>query len=198
MQGKEKLPAGLSFRYETPRLVLKILMPEQAAAVRDFLYRNRQTFEPCEPAYPANYYDVALQRAVLEWEFRAALSLKSVRFFVFQKEDPSSIIGTVCLRGITRESLSCCEVGYKFDAAFRHHGYARETLLFALSLAFDTLGLHRVTAHCLPENEASRRLLLSAGFREEGTERECISIQGKWRDHIRYAVIASDTSNRNG
>lgn len=190
----KKLPAGLSFRYETPRLILKILMPESVADVRDFLYRNRGIFEPYEPTAPANYYQINFQRAMLQWEFRSVLKRKAVRFFVFRKENPSAIIGTVCLHGIAADALSCCEVGYKFDAAYQRRGYALEALQKILFVAFRVFGLHRVFARALPENEASRKLLLSAGFQEEGIERECILIQGKWRDHIRYVLLAADFS----
>ena len=41
----------------------------------------------------------------------------------------------------------------------------------------------------MPENVPSRKLLAVTGFFEEGIERGSILIQGKWEDHIRYAIL---------
>ena len=59
----------------------------------------------------------------------------------------------------------------------------------AVSIAFAALGLHRMYARVMPENTASIRLLKSLLFEEEGLERECIKIQGKWQDHLRFSLL---------
>ena len=84
------------------------------------------------------------------------------------------------------------EVGYKFDASYQHHGYAREALSMALSVGFYGLGLHKIFARCMPENTPSKNLLHATGFFEEGIERDSILIQGKWENHIRYAILNPD------
>lgn len=191
---KQSLP-GLSFSYETNRLILKISSPGFTGGVLDFLSRNRSDFEKYEPAVPENYYTADFQQTILKYEQQLACKLSYIRFYVFCRDDPSYIIGTVCLHNITRQAFSCCEIGYKFDSAYRRRGYAKEALSLALSVAFDRLNLHRVFARCLPENVPSRKLLLSLGFCEEGLEHECIRIQGVWRDHVRYALIHHDSSS---
>lgn len=82
----------------------------------------------------------------------------------FLKEDPSTIIGTVCLHNIIKMPYFTSEVGYKFDASYQHHGYAREALSMALSVGFYGLGLHKIFARCMPENTPSRNLLHATGF----------------------------------
>ena len=57
---------------------------------------------------------------------------------------------------------------------------------------FYGLGLHKIFARCMPENTPSRNLLHATGFFEEGIERDSILIQGKWEDHIRYAILNPD------
>jgi RimJ/RimL family protein N-acetyltransferase len=71
-------------------------------------------------------------------------------------------------------------------------GYAREALSMALSVGFYGLGLHKIFARCMPENTPSRNLLHATGFFEEGIERDSILIQGKWENHIRYAILNPD------
>lgn len=189
MSKNHKLPVGLSFSYGTERLILKIPSTDDVQEIRDFLYRNRSCFEKYEPVVPENYYTLDFQQNLIKCELQLALKLSSVRFYVVLKEAPKTIIGTVCLHNITKMPYFTSEVGYKFDVSYQHRGYAKEALAMLLSIAFDTLGLHTVFARCMPENRASRRLLLSTGFFEEGLERDSILIQGKWEDHIRYAII---------
>ena len=52
--------------------------------------------------------------------------------------------------------------------------------------------LHRVEASCLPNNEASRRLLEKLGFTCEGLARGYLRIDGVWRDHLIYALLRED------
>ncbi len=64
-----------------------------------------------------------------------------------------------------------------------------DSLAAILEFAFSRIGLHRVEAACLPANEASRRLLLRSGFREEGYAREYLRISGRWQDHQLFAIL---------
>ena len=58
-----------------------------------------------------------------------------------------------------------------------------------LEFSFEDLGLHRIEAACLPENEASRALLKRCGFNEEGYAREFLRINGRWQDHVLFAIL---------
>jgi ribosomal-protein-alanine N-acetyltransferase len=61
-----------------------------------------------------------------------------------------------------------------------------------IPFVFQSLGLHRLEAACIPENEPSRRLLQKLGFREEGRARLYLQINGEWRDHILFALLEDD------
>lgn len=175
--------------YETERLILRVLTPDCAKSVCRFLIKNRQEFEQYEPLPPANYYTPEYQQTLLNAELKLALRTKNIRYYVFLKENPHEIIGTVALHNIEQGSVSCCELGYKFDAEHRHCGYAKEAACMAVSIAFAALDLHRIYARVMPENTASIQLLKSLLFEEEGLERECIQIQGKWQNHLRFSLI---------
>ena len=176
--------------YQTDRLLLKVLTPDHLRAVLAFQTRNRDWFEPYEPAKPKNFYTYAHQHMILKCEHKLAMSLSTIRFYVFKKDVPSVIIGTVCLHDITRVPYCCCEIGYKFDHEHWHQGYAREAVAKALEIAFFELKLHRAFARVVPENTSSIHLLQSLHFVEEGLEHGCIEIQGAWTDHLRYARLA--------
>jgi ribosomal-protein-alanine N-acetyltransferase len=58
--------------------------------------------------------------------------------------------------------------------------------------AFDQVGLHRLEADIRPENLPSQRLVERLGFQREGLLRRYLDIDGAWRDHLAYALLAED------
>lgn len=179
----------MDFEQQTQRLILKILTPDYLREVLEFQMRNKELFEQFEPERPEKFYTFSHQHDILKCEYKLALKLQTVRFYVFMKNDPHTIIGTVCLHDIIRSAYCCCEIGYKFDTAWQHMGYAKESLSAILNVAFRDLSLHRVLARVVPNNQPSIRLLESLDFMLEGLEHESIQIQGKWTDHLRYAKL---------
>ena len=64
--------------------------------------------------------------------------------------------------------------------------------LRALTLhAFTTLQLHRLEANIQPNNTASIALVTACGFAIEGFSPRYLKIGGQWRDHERWAILAS-------
>ncbi len=175
--------------YQTERLILRILTPNYYKDVLEFQMKNRDIFEQYEPTRPLDFYSCSYQINLLRCEYKMAQRLTTVRFYVFSRQDPYTIIGTVCLHNITRAAYECCEIGYKFDRDWQHHGYAREAVDKVISIAFYELRLHRVFARVSLDNAASIKLLDSLHFKEEGIEQASILIRGKWTDHMRYALL---------
>ena len=180
----------MELSYQTERLILKVLTPSSLREVLEIQLRNKEQFEQYEPSRPDNFYTLSYQQSLLKCEQKLALKHSTIRFYVFKKDEPGQIIGTVCLHEVIKMPYSCCEIGYKFDYAYQHQGFAREAVAKALDIAFSELELHRVFARVMPENTASIRLLESLDFVPEGLEHQCIKIQGAWRDHLRYALIS--------
>jgi ribosomal-protein-alanine N-acetyltransferase len=58
--------------------------------------------------------------------------------------------------------------------------------------AFGPVGLHRLQADIRPENVRSQRLVERLGFVREGLLRRYLDIDGDWRDHYTYALLAED------
>jgi [ribosomal protein S5]-alanine N-acetyltransferase len=44
----------------------------------------------------------------------------------------------------------------------------------------------------LPSNIPSCALLVRAGFQQEGYAREYLCIEGKWQDHLLFAMLRED------
>ncbi len=75
--------------------------------------------------------------------------------------------GWVSLRIADREP-GAGEIGYSIVKEFRRRGIATEAVRALMEEAFESAGLARLNAYCVPENLASRRVLESAGFLYDG------------------------------
>lgn len=83
--------------------------------------------------------------------------------FDFVILDPDGLsIGTIGLSNITPEE---CEISYLIgETVARGKGYATEAINALTEVAFSELGVQRVVARILPENEASIRAIKKADY----------------------------------
>jgi ribosomal-protein-alanine N-acetyltransferase len=68
----------------------------------------------------------------------------------------------------------------------------KEGLRLVLRYAFRELKLHRLEANIQPDNIPSLALVKSCGFRKEGLSPRYLKINGEWRDHERWAILADE------
>ena len=68
----------------------------------------------------------------------------------------------------------------------------------ALRYAFEQLDLNKVWAEVLPSNEASHRMHLALGFRQEGRHREAYKVDGAYTDLVYYGLLRQDWVNLQG
>lgn len=182
----------MKFELTTDRLILKVLSAEDAPAVFDFYMRNKGLFEKYEPVVGEGFYSEDYHRKVLEFEYKSILKLGMVRYFIFEKDNPSKIIGTLSFRNITRHFYSCCTVGYKMDQDYWRKGYCYEALKASIPEITSGIGIHRIEALVLPDNIPSLKLLEKLGFEQEGLLRDKIELNGVRRDHIMLSYIADN------
>ncbi len=175
--------------YETNRLILKLLGPDYSADVLRFYEKDKELFERYEADRTPNFYTEGFQRNILHAEYGLFLKLQMTRFYVFLKENPETIIGTVSLYDISAP-YSRADIGYKFSSDYHHKGYATEAVEKLIDIAFTDLNLHRLCARVQEENLPSIRLLTGLGFEKEGICRDYMRMNGKWVDHLQYSLIA--------
>lgn len=173
---------------ETPRLYLKILCEADAEMVLSFQTRNASVFEKFEPTRPEHFYTLSYQRAILNMETNLFQQKTCIRFWVFEKEDSSKIIGTISFNFLLPDPFCSCQIGYKFDPDYWHLGYAAESLSKAIQIAAEILNLHRIEAFVKPENTPSCHLLEKLDFEREGLAKRAILLNNVWTDHYRYAL----------
>lgn len=178
--------------YETDRLILQVLTPTYAEQVLEFYINNMDIFEPYEPTRPDNFYTKSYQKALLSYEYNTMTKLENVRFWIFKKDDPDKIIGTVSFSNIQPFIYSSCNIGYKFDKYSHHQGLALESINKIIEIIFCEYNLHRIIAYIMPTNISSKRLIERAGFTLEGVARKSIFIRDIWEDHEQYSLIKED------
>jgi ribosomal-protein-alanine N-acetyltransferase len=103
-----------------------------------------------------------------------------------------ALVGGVTLSNVRRGVTQSASVGYWIGLPYVRQGYASEALATVLAHGFETMGLHRVEAACMPRNLASVGVLEKAGFRREGLARRYLRIDGRWEDHILLAILADE------
>ena len=160
----------------------------QWAALRG---ESREFLAPWEPTWAADELSrSAFRRRIRRYqrEIRADLAYP---FFVFRKND-NVLMGGCTLSNVRRGVTQSAAIGYWIGERYARHGYMYAALRGLLPFVFQVLALHRLEAACIPENEASRALLLKVGFREEGRARRYLQINGEWRDHVLFALLEDD------
>lgn len=98
------------------------------------------------------------------------------------------IAGVININNIVRGSFLSASLGYYVGAPFKGQGYMCSGLKQVVEFAFEQLGLHRLEANIQPSNLPSLRLVERCGFVHEGLSPAFLFIDGRWRDHERWAV----------
>ncbi len=101
------------------------------------------------------------------------------------------IVGVVNISEIVVGAFQSAYLGYYGMSSFSRKGLMTEALRAAVDYAFDDLGLHRLEANIQPENEASIALVRRLGFQKEGFSPSYLRVNGKWRDHERWALLSN-------
>jgi len=102
------------------------------------------------------------------------------------------LAGQVTVDNIVRGALRSGYLGYWIDRSVAGRGMASLAVALVCDHAFTQVGLHRLQADIRPENLPSQRLVERLGFRQEGLLRRYLDIDGDWRDHLAYALLAED------
>ncbi len=84
------------------------------------------------------------------------------------------------------------------DKARWGRGYAREAVALMLDHAFNRLNLHKVTLGVDAGHWPAVRLYRDLGFKIEGTQREQLFREGKYRDNLVMGLLRSDPGKPSG
>lgn len=189
------LAAGLAgppaIRLEGRRCLLRPALARDWREWAELRTDSRGFLTPWEPTWPADAlsraaFERRLRRQAQEWRRDEAYSL-----LIFDSIS-GALVGGLGLTHVRRGVAQSAMLGYWMGRRHARQGYGAAAVAMMLDFAFDRLELHRVEAACLPENTASRGLLGKLGFAQEGYARGYLRIDGRWCDHVLYAMLADD------
>ena len=170
---------------ETERLQMRELLDEDAPALFEVLRDEEVTL----------YYDVDTMAGV--WAAAEVIAEMRKRYvdrvgirWALIDKGSASLVGTI---GFNRINLSAhqCVIGYEFARRVWNRGFATEAVRAAVRFGHDEIGLNRIEAAVMLRNEASVRVLLKAGFKEEGVLRALGYWKGRYHDLRVFSVIRS-------
>ncbi len=113
------------------------------------------------------------------------------RAFLVCRRDRGGIVGVIHITEIVLGAFRSGYLGYYAFAGHERQGFMREGLQAMVRHAFRSLKLHRLEANIQPGNAASIALVKSCNFSREGYSPRYLKIGGRWRDHERWAILAS-------
>ena len=184
-------------RIETERLTLR---QPQLSDFREWSALREQSSDflvPWEPQWASDHLSRKGFTNRVYWAQRSISAGSAVPLFLVRRED-EVLLGAITLDNIRRGPAQSGTLGYWVGAPYARQGYMREAIAGMVHHAFERLDLSRLEAACLPENQASRRLLEKCGFKYEGVAQSYLQINGRWRTHVLYAALRADRRGRTG
>jgi cystathionine beta-lyase/cystathionine gamma-synthase/RimJ/RimL family protein N-acetyltransferase len=118
--------------------------------------------------------------------------------FLVRHRACGALVGFVNINSIVRGSFQSGYLGYAGFAAHAGRGLMTAGVRSVIETAFADLGLHRLEANIQPGNERSIALVRRLGFRREGYSPHYLMLDGQWRDHQRWAIVAGELATSSG
>ncbi len=156
------------------------------AALRD---ASRNFLQPWEPVWARD----ELSRGAYRGRVRRAKSDAQQGvghvFFIFDAKT-HALIGGITIGHIRHGVSMSGQIGYWMGETYAGKGLMQDAVLALVRYGFETLGLHRLEAACIPGNLRSVAVLEKTGFEREGLLKSYLKINGQWQDHLLFARIS--------
>ncbi|MEL6324084.1 MAG: GNAT family protein [Pseudomonadota bacterium] len=152
---------------------------------------NEAHLKPWEPIWPAH------ANSRTDWASRLRSWKKAWRdrtgfAFLIERAMSRDLVGSIALWNVRYGSARTGSVGYWLCSEAEGTGAMTQALNLVCAFGFSDLGLARIEAGTLPENDRSQGVLRRCGFQQEGYARQFLEIAGERRDHVLFARLAND------
>lgn len=153
--------------------------------------QSREFLKPWEPLWPQDDLSRLAFRSRIKRYQKDIESDTAYPFFVFRAGD-GVLTGAVTLSNVRRGVAQMASLGYWTGAPFARQGLMTAAVGAVCQFGFSHQRLHRIEAACLPTNAASIGLLRKCAFQQEGYARRYLRIDGKWQDHVLFALLSDE------
>jgi RimJ/RimL family protein N-acetyltransferase len=125
-----------------------------------------------------------------DWVSRAAEGSGEDRKYAIVVEGYDEPVGFTALYGLRRQTAP--ELGALIGDEVRGKGVGRRAEALTIAKAFDEFGAHRVYGRIPSYNEAAKRVVISLGWRHEGTMRSHLRRDGELADCEVWGVLPDE------
>jgi [ribosomal protein S5]-alanine N-acetyltransferase len=169
-------------------LTMRPIRARDARPLERVLLENRGWLRRWEATYPGGGSVIDTRASIrnLTAHARAGTALP------FLLEWDGELAGQLNVSSITHGSLSSATIGYWVAKSMAGRGITPTAVALATDYCFRAMRLHRMEICIRPENGPSLRVVEKLGFRYEGLRRRFIHIDGDWRDHFSFALVAEE------
>ena len=174
----------------TPRLMLRPFRRRDDGSIHEAVTASISDLQMWLP-----WASRAYTRGVAQHFVRDSLTAwsdgRAFDFAIRRPEDPQRHIGNVSVWHTSRQN-AVGEIGYWIRSDETRQGLCTEAVAQVLQIAFEDLGLHRVTLRIAVGNGGSERVAEKLGFLQEGVLREDVKIGDRWVDHTMWGLLTSE------
>lgn len=151
------------------RIVLKQIEEQHVDDVYR-IYSNEKVFEYCG-IIPKNNKETV--RKMIGHFVRDYSKGSRIKWGIFATNEPEQLLGIIEVFDCNKK-VNMVTIGYYLAETYWNRGIATEAVRVLLDYLFDTIAINRVQAEVMPQNEVSKKVLLSNGFVKEGLLRQAV------------------------
>jgi ribosomal-protein-alanine N-acetyltransferase len=166
----------------------RLITLDDAPVLADLVRTNRDFLAPWEPVRGEEYFTEAGQRVSIGASLAEHERGRGLPFVIVDND--GAFVGRINLNTIVRGAAQSASLGYWLAQAAGGRGVATAAVRDIVRVAFAELGLHRIQADTLVDNEASQRVLKRNGFVRIGLAPRYLKIAGRWQDCILHQLLS--------
>ena len=152
---------------------------------------SREHLRPWEPEWAQDELSQSMFRKRIRSYQQDLQKENGYTFFIIYSRS-NTLVGSLTLSNIRRGVTQAASIGYWIGLPYIRRGYMTRAVYMVADFVFNTLHLHRLEAACLVTNKGSISVLEKNGFQREGLARKYLKINGKWQDHVLFALLDED------
>ena len=195
-EATDNLPSALAFSrlrqgLHGSRIIVRLMVDSDAEAVFAAIDGARSHLKPWM-SWVDRHQEVAdtrdyITRQLVEFTQRVNLTLG-----IFDRADNRTVLGTTGFHNIDW-TVPALEIGYWIIPDAQGQGYVTEAVSLLTDFAFAEFGANRISIHCDPRNERSKRVAERLGYQLEGRLRNMARTpDGSLRDTLVFSLVPGD------
>jgi len=171
----------------TERLKIRRFTENDYADLYEYLSdRRTYKYEPGKPITITQSKKLCIERS------------RNRIFYAVELKSENKIIGHIYFNAIEPKKLLTYEIGFIFNKKYQGKGFATEAIQDFIHYQFSKSNIHKIVAHCNPQNIKSWKLLERLKFKREGKSRKNIFFNKDknnnpiWLDTYEYGLLKED------